>query len=1229
MTGIETSRRWELLPQDPEAEKVLQRECGVSAIVARTMAARGITSVDEARRFLTPSLERDWADPLVIPGMGEACDRVESALDQGQRIAVFGDFDVDGMSATCLLTLALRELGGDVYPFIPHRFGEGYGLSLEALSRVIEGCDPELIITVDNGIAARGEVAWLRGHGIDVVVTDHHEPAELVPEGVPVTDPKLEPGCVSRELAGAGVALKMVHELGRRKGRPELWRDYTEVATLGTVSDMMLLTGENRALVCDGIASMRHTRRPGLLALAATAGVDISSISADELPFSLVPRLNAAGRMGSTDTAFDLLIADDHAQAAILAASLEETNHERRDTESALTDAAMEQVQRIYDGSRVIVVAGEGWHEGVKGIVASRITNRYHVPSIVFSVKDGVARGSGRSVGSVDLFRAVEQCSDLLVRFGGHSGAVGVTCEADKLDEFRRRLGAVMAQLPAEDFEDCGEVTAVVGLDEMTVAGIDSLEVLQPFGQGNKKPLFAVCGVTMRNRASVGANGNHFRFVATDGFSSVPAIMFRAPDIERAVGCESVVDVVFEPVSETWQGKTKPKLMVKDIIYRDEDRVTSVPASEGEKSPATLADELFDRAESIISRDAYADIAQADRFMTKVVGVSFEGRQAVVESLSEGDELGVERDADNEADPNAVRVCASGAQIGYLRRQIAASLAPAMDAGVAYQARVVEVTGGEGDKRSLGVNIEVTKVSGEPEEDSPESVANRERERLSHMSLSELTDELRGQMIGEHSLLPAQQAAVDRLARGRSTLCVMATGRGKSLVFHIHAAREAILKHRASVFVYPLRALVSDQAFHLSESFGKLGMSVRVLTGETSQQDRDDIFRELSEGGVDVLLTTPEFLSIHVDRFAQSGRISFLVVDEAHHAGGAKGGNRSAYLSLPQVLTTLGNPVALAVTATAEDAVAHEICNLLSIDEDDVVVDASVRENLRVRDYRELRDREAALVSVVAHGMKTVVYVNSREQSVSLARMLRRNIPELAHRIAFYNAGLTRTERSRVEEAFRSGELICIVSTSAFGEGVNLPDIRNVMLYHMPFGSVEFNQMSGRAGRDGGLADVYLLFGARDARINERIIGASAPDRSDLVCLYRCLRSLSDEAREADGSDSFGMSNADIARRAVLANPRCSLDDHSVSCGVSVFGELGFLRTSGYGSARRIHMVDAPGRMRLEDSIRYLEGMRSRNEFSEFRDWVLSCSGEELLDRINKPITPAFGVLVS
>jgi single-stranded-DNA-specific exonuclease len=1109
MASLSNNRRWELVPYDPAVAARIEAACGVTPLVARIMAGRGILDEQQARAFLAPSLDRDWADPALIPGLAQVVDRLDRALDAHERIAVFGDFDVDGISATCLLTDALRALGGDVYPFIPRRFEEGYGLSAAALERLLGLTTPQLVVTVDTGIAAAAEVEALLAAGISVTVTDHHEPGDLVPAGVPVCDPKLDASCPSRELAGVGVALKVVCALGARRGQPELWRGYTDLATLGTVSDMMLLTGENRSLVAEGIGRMHAGPRVGLAALAEAARRDITTLTADDLAFSLIPRLNAAGRMDDPAIALDLLMETDPDRAAQLAARLEQINQERRAIEGQLAEEACAAAEATYDGGRVVVVGGRGWHEGVKGIVASRLVARYHVPTLIFTVDDaGIARGSGRSVGSVNLFQAVERCADLLVRFGGHAGAVGVTLEASKLDAFRARMQEVLAELPEEAFEDRRPVAAQVTFGELDLDTVRSLAVMQPFGQGNEVPVLATTGAVMSDRRRRGDDGRHLSFTATDATGLGQCIMFNAEDVEELAEYDGAVDLVFEPKVETWQGRVSCKLHVKDVLRRSQ-----ADACDVDPATAALVDGLFARAD----------------------------------------------------EPASGPDGAPGA----------ATPAPACDPAP-------------------------------------------ERARLAGLTPDALTDELRRLFVGDHDLLPAQAAALERLDAGVSTLCVMATGRGKSLIFHLHAARCALRSGRASVFVYPLRALVSDQAFHLERVFGRLGMAVRVLTGETPADERASTFAGLASGAVDVVLTTPEFLAIHTEAFARGGRVGFVVVDEAHHAGQAVGGERPAYLEMPRVLAALGNPVVLAVTATASTPVAREICRLLGIGRAGLVLDPASRENLHVVDERGGAGRDDRLVSLLASGEKTLVYVNSREQTVALARMLRRRVWDFGQRVAFYNGGLSRADRAAVEEAFRAGHVTTVVSTSAFGEGVNLPDVRHVVLYHLPFDEVAFNQMSGRAGRDGRDAWIHLAFGGHDARINERILASDAPPRGDLVTLYRVLAARG----RASGGRGFSATDAELAQECVRANSACALTDRGVACGLAVFCELGFVSEEGFGPARRLVVAASPEHMDLGRSVRYAEGLRAWQDFAGYRDWALASGAAEVLARVCRPIVP-------
>ncbi len=1083
---------WRLASPDETLVASLSAEMGLSAILSRILVARGVSTPEAARAFFEPSLDREWCDPSAIPGMDDAAERVATAIRGHERILVFGDFDLDGVSAAAVATRGLRALGGEVEAMVPHRFREGYGLTPAALGRV-RGRSPQLVVTVDCGISGRDEVASLRSDGIDVVITDHHEPGGKVPEGVPVANPKLSAGCPSRDLAGAGVSLKLVHATGRLLGLENVWRDLTDLATLGTVADVVPLTGENRALVDHGIQRVRSAPRTSISALCAVAAVSPVTFGSDTVAYSLAPRLNAAGRMADPQAALDLLLTDDPVAAESLARSLDEHNRLRQAAEADLTRAAESLAGRVYRGERALVLAGEGWHEGVKGIVASRLTQRYGVPAFLFAIEDGVARGSARSVGTVDLYSAVSACEAVIERFGGHEAAVGLTVDECRLDEFRDCLLAHLETLPAERFEVALSIDAEVGLGDLGIELGAELATLEPFGHSNPRPLLAVRSVFMNDRTRVGKDGNHLKFVAYDGAASIPAIAFRCSDIETRVAQDLPVDIAFEFEVDEWRGRRRAQLVVRDV--RDSVIREGGPAAE-------LLEELFAHADETLAREEYSGICDAPSFHTKLAGVTFDGRQDVLVHLGPGSPLRLVREPDNPYDANACALFdVKGAQVGFLNRRLAAALAPAIDAGIGYEVEVTEITGGV-DGQPRGVNVLVSRRDAIIAAEETDAHRIGRRAELASLPAELLEAELVQCFIGDRTLHAAQSEALASLESGNNTLAVMATGRGKSLIFHLHAARTALRAGGASVFIYPLRALVADQAFHLEEAFADVGLVVRTITGETSHGERDVAFGALADAELDVVLTTPEFFHFHRDRFARAGRVRFVVVDEAHHVGLSRAGNRPAYALLGEAISALGETTVLAVTATASDDVARMIRSTLSIDS--LVLDPTVRDNLAIEDRRATTDKDAVVAALAASGHKMVVYVNSRDASVRIARMLRKRDPELAWKTAFYNGGLSRSVRHAVERAFRNGEVRVVVATSAFGEGVNIPDIRDVVLYHLPFNDVEFNQMSGRGGRDGALARIHLLFGDKDARINERILSSGAPSRDELAARLSC-----------------------------------------------------------------------------------------------------------------------------
>lgn len=1196
---------WLLSQPDPDVVRGLCDATGLSPVVAGIMAARGIRTADEARAFLAPSLDAEWAVVRDIPGLGRAADRVARAVRDGEPIVVFGDFDLDGISAAAVAQLGLRSAGADVRAVVPHRFREGYGLTDASVARLVS-MRPALVVTVDCGVSNAAEVAMLKSHGIDVVVTDHHEPGPELPADVAVADPKL--GSDGVPLSGSGVALALVSEVVARVGAGE-WRSLVDLATLGTVADVVPLVGVNRALVAEGLATARAVPRPGIAALAEVAGVALERLDAEQIAYGLAPRLNAAGRMADPALALELLTTDDPVRAEELAHALDEHNRLRQAAESDLFEAAIAEADRgLGPGDRVLVVAGEGWHEGVRGIVASRLVGRFGVPSLVFTVEGGEAKGSGRSVEGVDLHEAVSSLAPLLTRFGGHSAAVGVTLPVASLDAFREGLAQGVAKLPASAFERVVRVDSPVSLGGLSTELAAEIATLGPFGFGNPRPLLAVTGVFMNGRKRVGKRGDHLKFAAYDGSASVPAIAFRCSDIERLAGTEAVVDVAFELDVDEWRGVERVQMLVRDIRARD---------AEPDAAAAALVDDLFERADAILARGEYAGIGDAASFHTKLAGVTFEGRQESVAGLSAGTLLRIERQPDNPHDPCA---CAlfdpHGHQIGYFNRRLSAVIAPLIDAGVDYDVEVTEVTG-ERDAGSLGVNVLVVRRGADVTADAETvELARARRATLAAETATMRDAELTRHFIGGRSLHDAQARALERLAEDRSVLAVMATGRGKSLVFHMHAAREAIARERASVFCYPLRALVADQAFHLKESLARIGIGVRTLTGETAPADRDEAFAALTDGSLDVVLTTPEFLDHHASRFAACGRVGFVVIDEAHHIGLAGANHRPVYGRLDRALEALGSPVVLAVTATAPDDVATAITGTLGISE--VVLDATVRDNLEISDERGIADKNAYLASLAARGEKVIAYVNSREGSVRLARQLRSRVADLRHRCAFYNGGMTRESRHAVERAFRDGDISVVVATSAFGEGVNIPDVRHVALVHLPMGEVEFNQLCGRGGRDGLPATVHLLFGPKDVRLNRMILEAAAPSRDDLAALYLALRDLA----RTNGT-AVEVTNAELAEIVGRKRPGSSLTDRGVSTGIGVFRELGLVESEGTGSYRRLTLLPAPDqKLDLTSSVRYTEGLDEMMAFEAFKEYVLDTPAPRLLEAFNRPILP-------
>jgi single-stranded-DNA-specific exonuclease len=558
---------WTIEPCDRDAVERLTRELELSATTATVLVRRGYEDVARARAFLEGAVPRH--DPFALGDMGAAVDAIRAAIAAGRRICVHGDYDADGICATAIAVLVLRELGADVEWHLPSRFDEGYGVRSTTLERLAgDGCG--LVLTVDCGITAVDEVAAAKRLGLDVVVSDHHRPADELPD-CPVVGPYRQSAYPFRELCGTGVAYKLGHAL--LGAESDVLERHLDLVAVATIADVVPLVDENRGLVIAGLQALAKTQKPGLRELMKVAGVDAAIADAAAVGFRLAPRLNAAGRLGHPEAALELLLTDDREQAAQLARRLDELNRERQAIEERIVREAVEEIESWPEPKqrhRGYVLAREDWHEGVIGIVASRLVERYHRPVVLIAGGECDWKGSGRAPGAFDLHAGLAACAEHLARFGGHRAAAGLSIEPERIVDFAAAFAThADGHVTDAELQPAVAVDALVHGSELTLELCGELARLAPFGLGNPGVTLLVAGCELAELVTVG-DGKHLRFRVKDGRRDAgSAIAFGLGRQLERLQRELPYDVAFRLEENHWNGTVAPQLVVKRVFDAD------------------------------------------------------------------------------------------------------------------------------------------------------------------------------------------------------------------------------------------------------------------------------------------------------------------------------------------------------------------------------------------------------------------------------------------------------------------------------------------------------------------------------------------------------------------------------------------------------------------------------------------------------------------------------------
>ena len=558
------NKKWQIYQTDENKVKEIKEKYKINKLLATILVNREITEKSQIEKFLNPK-RNDFYNPYEMPDMEKAIERIIKAIENKEKIIIYGDYDVDGITSVTVLKSFLEERGIHVSEYIPNRLEEGYGLNKKAVEYIAKQGN-QLMITVDCGISAIEEVEYANKLGIETIVTDHHEPGEELPKAIAVVDTKRKDNKYPfRNLAGVGVVFKLIQAISQRLDLPEKeYLKYLDIVCIGTISDIVPLVDENRVIVKLGLKLVEQTKNLGLKAILEASGY--SKIDSNTISFGVAPRINACGRMGHQEEALKLFLSKDGEEVQELTQKLNEYNRLRQETEKQIYNESIIQIEEKDLADRnTIVVMGKGWHHGVIGIVSSRITELYFKPSILLCEEEDYGKGSGRSIPGFDLYEALTQCKDTIDKFGGHSMAVGINVKKEKFEEFKEKLEKIAKEKHTEEIVPILKIDALINLDEINKEMVESLKELEPFGEANKMPLFAFKNLKIDSIRAL-SEGKHLKLTLKDDRNIVNAIGFNLGELSTEYKIGDKIDVVGNLEINSFNGVDNIQINMKDIM---------------------------------------------------------------------------------------------------------------------------------------------------------------------------------------------------------------------------------------------------------------------------------------------------------------------------------------------------------------------------------------------------------------------------------------------------------------------------------------------------------------------------------------------------------------------------------------------------------------------------------------------------------------------------------------
>ncbi len=1166
---LEKEKIWKVREADENKVNNLVEELSLNRVLAQVLVNRGLEAPHEVEEFLQFDI-KDLNDPFLFAHMERAVERIARAIKEEERIIIYGDYDVDGITSTSLLVDYLRSLGARVDYYIPNRLKEGYGLNLAAIEKLSN--EGELIITVDCGIKAIEEIEYANQLGLEVIVTDHHTVPEVLPPAYAIINPKLpQSNYPWQELAGVGVAFKLAQALALRIEGKENWPvliDYLDLVAFGTVADIVPLVKENRIMTSYGLEFISQTDNYGLEALVKVVGLEDKEISSGQIGYILAPRINAAGRIGNPDLGVELFLAQDKDTAAQLAHQLDSLNKRRQEISKEMFDQAKEAISQLdLDKDWVIVLASPNWHPGVAGNVASDINEVYHRPVILISLDDNDNwQGSARSIKGLNLYDALAANEDLLIRFGGHSQAAGLSIAYEDIDQLRMRLNQYAHQvLTEEDLISQLKIDYKVDFEEISYGLVEGLDRLAPFGCRNPRPVLVSEGLKAKRFKVVGASQDHLKLTLSKDGEKLGAIAFGKADLNYDLMANNEdLKVAYNLELNTWQGNTSLQANVKDMKFSKVDLIEKIFAKQ----------ELIRDRENNLNDYYYTTIKIKDK--------------SLVSQLDIGERVLLLNDSSNLE--GKVKLIINGQrEIGYLEGELGEKLASYLDVGVDYKGLISEIEMINSEEFLIKVFITKSKDKKRQEE---QCELQFKREEWLAKDDKEAIEEIKNILINDFNLGRVDDI-INILQAGQSSLISLHNNRLIQIIWANYFALQFLKEEKMGMIIHPTIDSVKDSYNLLIDRLAVEGVRVYQGRGELTSLEQEELKRAFVYDEVDILLLTTQFLRDNLDWIMEfKEKIEVSLVDWTPYLDLNSKSFVVDYKLILQLLKELENSVFTFLINPSNEELNERLANGLAVK--NKTIDSCKFNNLQIVDKRNYSNKLSYLNSLTKFN-GTIVCVNNLKSSIRLATTLRKD--NARDEIAFINRYLNVNEVVQIKKRFIAGNIELLVVPYSFFINLDITGFKKLILYHLPLNYHQFKEVLLRANDNN--TQVHLLYGENDIEFTQALLTNRIPKRGVLASLYRALYQLQNEE---------GWIDEPIERLIDQVNDKLKdrIEGKTIKAGVDILEELNLLSRFKELTAR-IKLASKPNnKLDLEVSMLYNEGVKDRELFNQLKECAFS-----------------------